>query len=92
VVVNDVPLLIEAGLSSAYTIVIVVLASEGTRIARLTTGRGMAEGEARARIAAQATDEQRRAAADVVIVNDGSLDELRAEVDRVWREELDPRR
>jgi dephospho-CoA kinase len=92
VVVNDVPLLIEAGLSSAYNMVIVVLASEDTRIARLTTGRGMAESEARARIAAQATDEQRRAAADVVIVNDGTLDELRAEVDRVWREELHPRR
>jgi dephospho-CoA kinase len=52
----------------------------------------MAESEVRARIAAQATDEQRRAVADVVIVNDGTLEELRAEVDRVWREELAPRR
>jgi dephospho-CoA kinase len=92
IVVNDVPLLVEAGLSSAYNMVVVVLASEETRIARLNSARGMAESEARARIAAQATDEQRRAVADVVIVNDGTLDELRAEVDRVWREELDPRR
>lgn len=92
IVVNDVPLLVEAGLSSAYTMVVVVLASEETRIARLAKARGMAESEARARIAAQATDEQRRAVADVLIVNDGTLEELRAEVDRVWREELEPRR
>jgi len=92
IVVNDVPLLVEAGLSSAYNLVIVVLASEPTRIARLAADRRMAESEARARIAAQATDEQRRAVADVVIVNDGTLEELRTQVDRAWREELYPRR
>ena len=46
------------------------------RLARLA-GRGMPRGDARARMAAQATDEQRRAVADEVIVNDGTLDELR---------------
>jgi dephospho-CoA kinase len=91
VVVNDVPLLVEAGLRSAYNLVVVVLASEHTRIARLRADRAMDENEARARIAAQATDEQRRAVADVVIENDGTLTQLRAEVDRVWREELLPR-
>ena len=84
VVVNDVPLLVEAGLAEAFDLVIVVLASEPVRIRRLTGGRGMTEAEARSRIAAQATDEQRRAAADVVLVNDGTLDELRAAVDDVW--------
>jgi dephospho-CoA kinase len=92
IVVNDVPLLVEAGLHSAYNLVVVVLAGEPARIARLAADRGMSESEARARIAAQATDEQRRAVADVVIVNDGTLDELRAAVDQVWRAELDPRR
>jgi len=84
VVVNDVPLLVEAGLAETFDLVIVVLASEPVRIRRLTGGRGMTEAEARSRIAAQATDEQRRAAADVVLVNDGTLDELRAAVDDVW--------
>jgi dephospho-CoA kinase len=90
IVVNDVPLLIEAGLHSAYHLVLVVLASEQTRMARLTADRGMAETEARSRIAAQATDEQRRAVADVVLYNDGTLAQLLHEVDRVWRDILVP--
>ncbi len=90
VVVNDVPLLVEAGLAGAYDIVIVVLADETTRVRRLVEGRGMAADEARARIAAQATDEQRRAVADVVLSNDGSVDDLREQVDALWRERLRP--
>jgi dephospho-CoA kinase len=90
IVVNDVPLLVEAGLAGAYQKVIVVLADVEARVARLARYRGMAEAEARSRIAAQATDEQRRAVADVVIVNDGTPEQLRAEVDRVWSEILVP--
>jgi len=90
VVVNDVPLLVEAGLAAAYQLVIVVLAAEDVRVARLVAHRRMAEAEARARIAAQATDDQRRAVADVLIVNEGSLDDLRAEVDRAWLEQILP--
>jgi dephospho-CoA kinase len=88
VVVNDVPLLVEAGLSGAYELVIVVLADEKTRIARLVDDRGMTPDEAAARIRAQASDEQRREVADVVIVNDGTMDDLRNKVDEVWRERL----
>lgn len=84
VVVNDVPLLVEAGLEAGFRYVIVVEAPVATRIARLVTDRGMSEEEARSRIAAQATDEARRAAADAVIVNDGSLDDLRDRVDALW--------
>ncbi|NUR74278.1 MAG: dephospho-CoA kinase [Hamadaea sp.] len=84
VVVNDVPLLIEAGLAGAYQLVVVVLADEDIRVARLVAARGMTEAEARARIAAQATDEQRRAVADVLIVNEGTLDDLRSQVDKAW--------
>jgi dephospho-CoA kinase len=87
VVVNDVPLLVESGLQSSYEMVIVVEAPEGLRVARLAD-RGMTASDARARIAAQATDEQRRAAADVIIVNDGSRDELYDHVDAVWRDRL----
>jgi dephospho-CoA kinase len=90
IVVNDVPLLVEAGLSANYDLVLVVLADERVRLARLVGSRGLSEQEARARMAAQASDEQRRAVADVVIENNGSLDELRAAVDEVWRERLAP--
>jgi len=91
IVVNDIPLLVEASLSGNYDLVIVVLADEEKRIARLARGRGMSAAEAQSRIAAQATDEQRRAVADVVIVNDGRIDELRAAVDAAWRDQIVPR-
>jgi dephospho-CoA kinase len=92
VVVNDVPLLVEFGLAAAYQLVIVVLAPEDVRIARLVAARGLSEADARARIRAQATDDQRRAVADVVILNDGPLEQLRAAVDAAWRDDIEPRR
>jgi dephospho-CoA kinase len=88
VVVNDVPLLVEAGLSGAYELVLVVLADEDSRVSRLVADRGMTREEAHARIRAQASDEERRAVADVLIINDGTLDDLRDTVDTVWRERL----
>lgn len=91
VMVNDIPLLVETGAAASYDLVIVVLAREETRIARLRASRGMSDKEVRTRIAAQATDEQRRAVADIVIENDGSREELLAEVDRIWREQIEPR-
>jgi dephospho-CoA kinase len=89
VVINDVPLLVEAGLADQYEAVIVVFASEETRIARLMRDRGMSEQEAKARIAAQATDEQRHAVADFEIVNEGTLEEVRSHVDGLWARLLD---
>jgi dephospho-CoA kinase len=83
VVVYDVPLLVEAGLSERYDVVVIVLASEQVRIDRLAA-RGMDEVDARSRIAAQASDEQRMAAADVLIQNDGTLDELAGQVTDLW--------
>jgi dephospho-CoA kinase len=90
IIVNDVPLLVEAGLAGGYDLVVVVLAAEETRIARLRHDRGMSEAEARARIAAQVTDEQRRAVAAVMIMNDGTLDELRSAVDAAWQARILP--
>jgi dephospho-CoA kinase len=90
VVVNDVPLLVEAGLGKGFDLVVVVLASEANRLDRIVNSRGVSETDVRARIAAQANDEERRAAADVVIDNDGTLDELYAQVDALWRERLAP--
>ncbi|MET8553477.1 dephospho-CoA kinase [Streptomyces sp. NPDC004959] len=85
VVVNDVPLLVESGLQSLYDLVLVVDASPATQLSRLTGDRGMSEADARARMAAQATREQRLAAADLVIPNDGTREELAERVREVWR-------
>ncbi|WAU80287.1 dephospho-CoA kinase [Streptomyces sp. Qhu-G9] len=84
VVVHDVPLLTENGLAPLYDLVIVVDASTGTQLDRLVRLRGMTEEDARARMAAQATREQRREIADVVIDNDVPLDALRRRVHDVW--------
>ncbi|ADG88197.1 dephospho-CoA kinase [Thermobispora bispora] len=86
VVVYDVPLLAENGLAPLYDLVIVVDAADETRIKRLTTLRGMPEQDARARIAAQASREERLKIADIVIENEGSLEDLDARVAEVWQE------
>ena len=89
VVVQDVPLLVETGQAGSYDLVLVVETDLATRVARLGE-RGLAAEDARARIASQATDEQRRAVADVVLHNDGDRDELAAQVDRFWTERVQP--
>ncbi|MEV4972937.1 dephospho-CoA kinase [Streptomyces scopuliridis] len=85
IVVHDVPLLVENGMEALYDLVIVVDASPETQLDRLVRLRGMAESEARKRMAAQATRERRGAAADVVIDNDGPLEQLEPQVRRVWQ-------
>jgi dephospho-CoA kinase len=84
VVVQDVPLLAETGQAAAFDLVVVVEAPVELRVQRLARDRGMPAEEARARIASQATDEQRRAIADVLIVNDGTPEDLRGRVDEIW--------
>jgi dephospho-CoA kinase len=84
IVVYDMPLLTEGNLASLHDVVIVVDVPVEVQIARLVERRGMTEADAKARIAAQATREQRRAIADHVIDNTGSLTELDARVDEVW--------
>lgn len=85
IVVHDVPLLAENGLASLYDVVVVVDAAPATRLDRLVRLRGMTEQEARSRMAAQATREQRLAVADLVIRNDGPLAGLEPQVRAVWR-------
>ena len=86
VVVHDVPLLAENALGALYDLVLVVDATPGTQLDRLVRLRGMTEDEARARMAAQATREERLAVADVVIDNDGPLEGLEPQVRKVWTE------
>ncbi|RKN50697.1 dephospho-CoA kinase [Micromonospora endolithica] len=90
VVVNDVPLLVEVGLAPSYHLVVVVQTEVATRLERLARDRGMDRAEAERRIAAQADDARRRAAADVVLTNDGSLADLHAAVDALWDSRLRP--
>ncbi|MFE2369046.1 dephospho-CoA kinase [Streptomyces sp. NPDC059401] len=86
VVVHDVPLLTENGLAPLYDLVVVVDASAETQLDRLVRLRGMTESDARARMAAQATREERRAVADLLVDNDGSHEALVSRVDEVWDE------
>ncbi|SCG81176.1 dephospho-CoA kinase [Micromonospora rifamycinica] len=90
VVVNDVPLLVEVGLAPTYHLVVVVRTAVATRLQRLARDRGMSRAEAERRIAAQADDARRAAAADVLLDNDGGLDDLHAAVDALWRDRLLP--
>jgi dephospho-CoA kinase len=87
VVVYDVPLLVEKQLQDGFDVVVVVDVSAETQVRRLAASRGMTADEARRRIDAQASGEQRLAVADVVIDNDAddpSRESLRQQVDELW--------
>jgi len=84
VVVHDVPLLAESRGKEGFDVVIVVDVSPELQVERLVRLRGMLPDQARARMAAQASREQRLAVADVVIDNSGSLADLDRRVAEVW--------
>jgi dephospho-CoA kinase len=84
IVVYDLPLLVESNLSSVFDLVVIVMADAEVRLRRLES-RGMPSDDAQARMAAQASDEQRRAVADEIIENNGTQDELTAHVDALWQ-------
>jgi dephospho-CoA kinase len=91
VVVLDIPLLAEAGGGGGLDLIVVVTADEEARVARVMAERGLAPEDVRARMAAQASSDQREALADVVITNNGSVDDLRAQVDELWERLLERR-
>lgn len=85
IVVHDIPLLVEAGRADEpFDLIIVTEAPKKTRIARLVDERGLDFAHADARVEAQATDEERRAIADVVIDTSGSIAKTMSQVDAVW--------
>lgn len=88
ILVYDMPLLVENGLAANYDAVIVVAAQRDVRMTRLGA-RGIDPADAAARMAVQATDEQRAAVADFVIDNSGTLDETRRQVDHAWDQLLE---
>ncbi|GAA1197208.1 dephospho-CoA kinase [Brevibacterium paucivorans] len=84
VIVHDVPLLVEAGLAGNYDLTVLVDTPAQIRLQRLTELRGMDSEDAKKRIAAQATDEQRRAVCDVALDNSGDIEHLRAQFEQMW--------
>jgi len=90
VVVEDIPLLVESGMAPLFPLVVIVHADVELRMRRLVEQRGMAEDDARARIAAQATDEQRRAVADIWLDNSGSQEDLVLRARDVWHNRILP--
>lgn len=90
VLVQDIPLLVEGGMAAAFALTLVVHADAEERVRRLVEQRGMPEADARSRIAVQATEEQRRAVADVWLDNSGAQAALEASVDTLWTERLVP--
>lgn len=88
IIVHDVPLLTELNLAPHYDHIVVVDCPDEKRVARLID-RGLTQEDARARIAAQATREQRLAIADTVLDNSTSLSELTAQVDVLWARLVD---
>jgi len=90
VVVEDIPLLVESGMAPLFPLVVVVYADAELRVARLVEQRGMAEDDARARIAAQAADDQRRAVADVWLDNSSTPEALAERAREVWDHRIMP--
>ncbi|WP_119697550.1 dephospho-CoA kinase [Microbacterium halotolerans] len=84
VVVYDVPLLAEARGTGEWDLVVVADAPAEERVARLVSERGMSEADARARIANQVDDAERRAIADVVIDTSGALEDTMRQSDALW--------
>ena len=85
-VVHDIPLLAESPEERHFDAVVVVDVPEDEQVRRLVADRGWTEDDARARIAAQATREQRLAIATHVLDNSGDLDSLRAQVEALVAE------
>lgn len=90
VVVEDIPLLVESGMAPLFPLVVIVYADVEVRLRRLVEQRGMPEDDARARIAAQASDEQRRAVADIWLDNSGSPEDLAQRAHDVWNTRIVP--
>ena len=86
VVVHVIPLLVETGQHEDFDVVVTVDADHETQIQRLMVRNGFTRADAESRIAAQASREDRRRAADVVVDNTGSLTQLREQIDALWAE------
>lgn len=86
VVVNDIPLLFEAGLEGDVDLIVLVDAPRAERIRRIVANRGVAADEAELMVNAQMPSEQKRRRSDIVIENDGSIADLKKRANEAWRQ------
>jgi dephospho-CoA kinase len=90
VVVHVIPLLVETGQQDDFDRVVVVDADPETQLARLRARDGLSECAAQARLAAQVSRHERRAAADWVLENRGSVSDLLGQIRALWAELTEP--
>ncbi len=84
IIVNEIPLLLEKKMESLFDFLVIVISSEKNRLERLSQ-RGLTAEQAIARMSKQVSDDERKAAADFLIVNDGNLDQLEVDVEKIWQ-------
>lgn len=84
IVVEDIPLLVEGKMADRFDLVVVLEATPENQVARMVADRGMSEDEACARLKSQASNAERRAVADVLIVNNSSAEQLLVQLDKLW--------
>ena len=84
IIVNEIPLLLEKKMESLFDFLVIVISSEKNRLERLSQ-RGLTAEQATARMSKQVSDDERKAAADFLIVNDGNLDQLEVDVEKIWQ-------
>ena len=84
IIVNEIPLLLEKKMESLFDFLVIVISSEKNRLERLSQ-RGLTAEQASARMSKQVSDDERKAAADFLIVNDGNLDQLEVDVEKIWQ-------
>lgn len=86
IVVFSAPLLVETGMHTAFDVLVLVSTTVPTQVERLLRDRAMSEEQVRARIAAQAPLADKAEVADVIVDNEGSPEDLEAQVDRLWND------
>jgi dephospho-CoA kinase len=91
VIVHDIPLLAESGRADTFDAVVVVDAPQDVQVARMIQDRGWTQADALSRIAAQATPADRRAIATYLVDNTGTLEDLRAQVEKIYADLTNPR-
>ncbi len=84
IIVNEIPLLLEKGMQPLFDFLVIVISSEKNRLARLINS-GFIKEQVLARMSKQVDDETRKASADFLIVNDGNLDQLEVDVEKIWQ-------
>jgi dephospho-CoA kinase len=84
IVVHVIPLLVETGQQDQFDLVVTIEVDHETQVQRLMARNGFSRAEAESRIAAQASSQDRRIAADVVLDNTGSVAELKDQIDALW--------